>query len=172
MRELPCARESSARIALPEIPFLRYKGSVRPSQKKPSKPMLLKKRTLLSLFAFGLIVSLLLALTTSSRAQKDPAAKDNTSGTTLAKAPFVAGPAIASRAIGFGETRPVREFASQDLQTDAVLVQAEAEEINPLNSGEQKKPDPNAPAQKDGALQASWTLKDGFTLKAPTIPSP
>ncbi len=83
-------------------------------------------------------------------------------------APFIAPAPVVSRAVGFAETKPVREIMAESGEVDAVLVQ-QAEEINELNSFDYAKPDPNAPKQYDGALQSSFGPDGHFKI---TIPGP
>src|ERR1051325_3769361 len=62
---------------------------------------------------------------------------------------------IVGHAVGFAETGPLRELIARNPQFDSALV-GEGDEINELNSGDFGKPNPNAPPQKDGALQSSF----------------
>src|SRR6266567_476270 len=62
---------------------------------------------------------------------------------------------IVGHAVGFAETGPLRELIARNPQFDSALV-GEGEEINELNSGDFGKPNPNAPPQRDGALQSSF----------------
>ena len=74
--------------------------------------------------------------------------------------------AIVGRAVGFAETRPVRELMAKVDQVDREL-QEEDEEINELNTVFNRKPNPHAPAQKDGALQSSFGPDGQFKLNIP-----
>ncbi|HMG04614.1 MAG TPA: hypothetical protein VK581_04085, partial [Chthoniobacterales bacterium] len=77
---------------------------------------------------------------------------------------------IIRHAVGFAETKPLRELAAAIGPSDLELTK-EAEEINELNTdGPFGTPNPNAPIQKDGALQFSWgKIPSGST---PNIPTP
>ena len=76
--------------------------------------------------------------------------------------------AVVGHAVGFAETRPVRELMASASQTDREL-QEEAEEKNELNTVFNRKANPHAPAQSDGALQSSFGPVALFKLN---IPSP
>src|SRR5215831_9853262 len=98
------------------------------------------------------------------QAQKSPSAKTSSGGhAQLASSVAVVGPAV-----GFAETRPVRELMASISQTDREL-QEKAEEKNELNTVFNRKANPHAPAQKDGALQSSFGPVSLFKLN---IPSP
>src|SRR6476620_2331843 len=88
---------------------------------------------------------------------------------TSAKAPSGGHAQLASSvAVGFAETRPVRELMASISQTDREL-QEKAEEKNELNTVFNRKANPHAPAQSDGALQSSFGPVSLFKLN---IPSP
>src|SRR4029434_5086068 len=76
--------------------------------------------------------------------------------------------AVVGHAVGFAETRPVRELMASANQTDREL-QEQAEEKNELNTVFNRKANPHAPAQSDGALQSSFGSVNLFKLN---IPSP
>jgi hypothetical protein len=76
--------------------------------------------------------------------------------------------AIVGHAVGFAETRPVRELMASVSQIDREL-QGEDEEKNELNTVFNRKANPHAPAQSDGALQSSFGPDGHFHLN---IPSP
>src|SRR6266487_7092591 len=78
------------------------------------------------------------------QAQKSPSAKASSSG----HAQLASNVAVVGRAVGFAETRPVRELMAQVGQVDLEL-QRETEEMNELNTVFDRKPNPHAPAQKD-----------------------
>ena len=69
-------------------------------------------------------------------------------------------------AVGFAATRPRGERMARVDQVARVL-QEQAEEINELNTGFIRKPNPNAPIQKDGALQSSFGPDGHFKLNIP-----
>ncbi len=73
---------------------------------------------------------------------------------------------IVGHAVGFAETKPLRELAAQEAHVDFELA-GEGEEINEQNAGDFGTPNPQAPPQKDGALQSS--VPKDFT---PRIPAP
>ena len=95
-------------------------------------------------------------------AQKPTSAKASSDGHAqlVSKAPIV------GRAVGFAETRPVRELMAEAGQTDREL-QGENEEINELNTVIVRKPDLHAPPQRDGALQSSFGPDGRFKLNIP-----
>src|SRR5438093_2163439 len=97
------------------------------------------------------------------QAQKSPSAKASSGG----HAQLASNVAVVGRAVGFAETRPVRELMAQAGQVDLEL-QRETEEMNELNTVFNRKPNPHAPAQKDGALQSVF----GPGLFKVNIPSP
>src|SRR5882724_8444769 len=97
------------------------------------------------------------------QAQKSPSAKTSSGG----HAQLASSVAVVGHAVGFAETRPVRELMSQVDQVDREL-QEKAEEMNELNTVFNRKPNPHAPAQKDGALQSVF----GPGLVKLNIPSP
>jgi hypothetical protein len=98
------------------------------------------------------------------QAQKATSAKASSGG----HAQLVSNVAVVGRAVGFAETRPVRELMAKVDQVDLEL-QREAEEINELNTVFHRKPNPHSPAQKDGALQSAFGSDGHFKLN---IPSP
>ena len=98
------------------------------------------------------------------QAQKPTSAKASSGG----HAQLASSAAVVGHAVGFAETRPVRELMAQVDQVDREL-QEQAEEINELNTVFVRKPNPNAPIQKDGALQSSFGPDGHFRLN---IPSP
>ena len=98
------------------------------------------------------------------QAQKAPPAKASSGG----HAQLASNVAIVGRAVGFAETRPVREIMAQVDQVDREL-QGENEEINELNMVIKRKPNSHAPPQRDGALQSSFGPDGRFRLN---IPSP
>ena len=98
------------------------------------------------------------------QAQKATSAKASSGG----HAQLASNVAVVGRAVGFAETRPVRELMAKVDQVDLEL-QREAEEINELNTVFHRKPNPHSPAQKDGALQSSFGPDGHFKLN---IPSP
>ncbi len=75
--------------------------------------------------------------------------------------------ATVGHAVGFAETRPVREIMAEINQVDFELKQ-QVEEMNELNTVFNRKPNPHAPAQKDGALQSSFGTDGHFHLNIPT----
>ena len=96
------------------------------------------------------------------QAQKAPPAKAPSAG----HAQLASQVAIVGRAVGFAETRPVRELMAQAGQADREL-QEKNEEINELNMTIKRKPNPYAPPQRDGALQSSFGLDGRFKLNIP-----
>ena len=96
------------------------------------------------------------------QAQKATSAKASSSG----HAQLASNVAVVGRAVGFAETRPVRELMAKVDQVDLEL-QQEAEEINELNAVFHRKPNPHSPAQKDGALQSSFGPDGRFKLNIP-----
>ena len=98
------------------------------------------------------------------QAQKSTSAKASSGG----HAQLASRVAIVGRAVGFAETRPVRELMAEVGQVDREL-QGENEEINELNTVIIRQPNPHAPPQKDGALQSSFGPDGRFKLN---IPSP
>ena len=97
-------------------------------------------------------------------AQKSTSAKASSGG----HAQLASRVAIVGHAVKFAETRPVRELMTEAGQVDRAL-QGEKEEINELNTVIVRQPNPNAPSQKDGALQSSFGPDGRFKLN---IPSP
>src|SRR5882724_3716550 len=97
------------------------------------------------------------------QAQKPTSANASSGG----HAQLASSVAVVGHAVGFAETRPVRELMAQVDQVDREL-QREAEEMNELNTVFSRKPNPHAPAQKDGALQSVF----GPGLFKVNIPSP
>ena len=96
------------------------------------------------------------------QAQKSPPAKASSGG----HAQLASKVAIVGRAVGFAETRPVRELMAEAGQVDREL-QEENEEINELNTVIKRKPNPHAPPQRDGALQSSFGPDGRFKLNIP-----
>ncbi len=97
------------------------------------------------------------------QAQKSPPVKTSPGG----HAQLASRVATVGRAVAFAETRPVREIMDQIDQVDRELLQ-EGEEVNELNAGFVRIPNPNAPTQKDGALQSSFGPDGRFKLNIPT----
>lgn len=77
-----------------------------------------------------------------------------------------AGAPIVGRAVGFAETVALRDLVSDEPQNE-VARKGEDEEMNPLNTGDYAKPDPNAPQQTDGALQSSFGPDGHFKINIP-----
>jgi len=75
---------------------------------------------------------------------------------------------VVGHAVGFAETRPVRELMASMSQIDLEL-REKLEEKNELNTVFNRKANPHAPAQSDGALQSSFGSVSLFRLN---IPSP
>jgi len=75
---------------------------------------------------------------------------------------------VIGHAVGFAETRPVRELMDQASKVDLELKE-ELEEKGELNTVFNRKTNPHSPAQKDGALQSSFGPDGRFKLN---IPSP
>src|SRR5438046_9768496 len=98
------------------------------------------------------------------QAQKPTSAKAASGG----HAQLTSSVAVVGHAVGFAETRPVRELMASVSQTDREL-QEKAEEKNELNTVFNRKANPHAPAQSDGALQSSFGSVSLFKLN---IPSP
>src|SRR6266446_594223 len=98
------------------------------------------------------------------QAQKSPPAKASSSG----HAQLASNVAVVGRAVGFAETRPVRELMAQVDQVDRELLE-EGEEVNELNTVFNRQPNPHAPPQQDGALQSTFGPDGHFKLN---IPSP
>src|SRR6476646_8500970 len=112
--------------------------------------------TFLALLAVVFIVGI-------GQAQKSPAAPAPAgSHATLASNVPVVG-----HAVGFAETRPVRELMSQVSAVDLELKE-ELEEKGELNTVFNRKANPHAPAQKDGALQSLFGPDGRFQLNIPT----
>lgn len=78
----------------------------------------------------------------------------------------ISGP-IHSQAVGFAETQAVRDMPSVDLPAPDAVIPLRGEEVNEFNSFDIFTPNPNAPKQYDGALQARWTPDRGFTMDIP-----
>ena len=95
-------------------------------------------------------------------AQKSPSAK----ASAASHAQLANTVAKVGHAVGFAETRPVREIMAEVNQVDSELKQ-EAEEMNELNTVFVRKPNPNAPPQRDGALQSSFGPDGRFHLNIP-----
>ena len=74
---------------------------------------------------------------------------------------------IIGHAVGFAETKPARELAAPAALIDAQF-RGEARELNERNTRFVRRPKPNAPPQKDGALQSSWVR----IPSTPNIPAP
>ncbi|MGI8821576.1 MAG: hypothetical protein ACR2ID_12020, partial [Chthoniobacterales bacterium] len=53
---------------------------------------------------------------------------------------------VVGRAVGFAETKALRDLVADEAQNEVVR-KDEQEEMNPLNTGDFAKPDPNAPQQ-------------------------
>src|SRR5438132_4405874 len=98
------------------------------------------------------------------QAQKPTSARASSGG----HASLTSSLAVVGHAVGFAETRPVRELMASVSQTDREL-QEKAEEKNELNTVFNRKANPHAPAQSDGALQSSFGSVSLFKLN---IPSP
>jgi hypothetical protein len=96
------------------------------------------------------------------QAQKSPPAKTTSAG----HAKLGSNVPIVGRALRMVETRPVRELMAEASRVDLELKQ-EAEEMNELNTVFVRRPNPNAPAQKDGALQSSFGPDGRFKLNIP-----
>ena len=75
---------------------------------------------------------------------------------------------MVGHAVGFAETRPVRELMASAGQVDREL-QEEAEEKNELNTVFNRKPNPHAPAQRTAHCSL---LLDRMALFKLNIPSP
>ena len=75
---------------------------------------------------------------------------------------------VVGHAVGFGETKPVRELAGMETLIDQE-VKEKAEEINELNVKFVRNERADAPVQKDGALQSSFGTDGRFKIN---IPSP
>src|SRR6476646_4366697 len=73
---------------------------------------------------------------------------------------------VIGHAVGFAETRPVRELMDQVSKVDLELKE-ELEEKGELNTVFDRKANPHAPAQKDGALQSSFGPDGRFQLNIP-----
>ena len=100
----------------------------------------------------------------TGHAQKPTLTKTSSGG----HAQLASNVAVVGHAVGFAETRPVRELMASVSQIDREL-QEQAEEKNELNTVFNRKANPHAPAQSDGALQASFGPDGHFHLN---IPSP
>ena len=96
------------------------------------------------------------------QAQKSPPAKAPAAD----HAQLASKVAIVGQAVGFAETRPVRELMAEAGQADRELVE-ENEEINELNTVFHPKRNPHAPPQKDGALQSSFGPDGRFRFEIP-----
>src|SRR5438094_10631041 len=83
------------------------------------------------------------------QAQKPTSANASSGG----HAQLASSVAVVGHAVGFAETRPVRELMSQVDHVDREL-QEKAEEMNELNTVFDRKPNPHAPAPKDDALHS------------------
>src|SRR2546430_11124472 len=98
------------------------------------------------------------------QAQKLRSAKRPSGG----RAKLASSVAVVGHAVGFAETRPVRELMASMSQIDREL-REKLEEKNELNTVFNRKANSHAPAQSDGALQSSFGSVSLFTLN---IPSP
>src|SRR6266550_5677891 len=98
------------------------------------------------------------------QAQKPTSAKAASGG----HAQLTSSVAVVGHAVGFAETRPVRELMASMSQIDREL-REKLEEKNELNTVFNRKANPHAPAQSDGALQSSFGSVSLFKLN---IPSP
>jgi hypothetical protein len=74
---------------------------------------------------------------------------------------------VVGTAVRSGASRPARELPGRDLDTVDPGAVRQAREINKLNTSFNRRPRADAPVQKDGALQASWTPREGFQLSIP-----
>src|SRR5438093_13463846 len=97
------------------------------------------------------------------QAQKPTSAKAPSGG----HAQLTSSVAVVGHAVGFAETRPVRELMSSVSQTDREL-QEKAEEKHELNTVFNRKANPHAPAQSDGALKSSFGSVSVFKLSIPS----
>lgn len=82
------------------------------------------------------------------------------------QAPIASAIPVVGRAVGFAETRALRDLVADEAQNEVVR-KDEQEEMNPLNTGGIAKPDPNAPQQTDGALQSSFGPDGHFKINIP-----
>ncbi len=82
------------------------------------------------------------------------------------QAPIASVIPVVGRAVGFAETRALRDLIADQPQNEVVRKE-EQEEKNPLNTGDFAKPDPNAPEQTDGALQSSFGPDGHFVINIP-----
>ncbi|MGI8435394.1 MAG: dockerin type I domain-containing protein [Chthoniobacterales bacterium] len=73
---------------------------------------------------------------------------------------------VIGHAVGFAETRPVREIMAQSDAVDLELKE-QAEEINELNTDFVRTKKADAPAQKDGALQSAFGPNGHFKINIP-----
>lgn len=74
---------------------------------------------------------------------------------------------MVGRPVGFAETKSVRQLMSEATAVDS-LPEGEKEIMGELNSVFDRQVDPNAPAQRDGALQSTIFGPDGhFILNIP-----
>lgn len=105
----------------------------------------------------------------NGQAQKLTATKASSGG----HARLASNVAVGGRAVSFAETRPVRELMEEINQTEQAA-SGEGESVNELNSVFPRRANPNAPAQKDGALQTSFIANGHYQLNFPAlnIPSP
>ncbi|MGI8819796.1 MAG: carboxypeptidase-like regulatory domain-containing protein, partial [Chthoniobacterales bacterium] len=62
--------------------------------------------------------------------------------------------------------KALRDLVADEAQNEVVR-KDEQEEMNPLNTGDFAKPDPNAPQQTDGALQSSFGPDGRFKINIP-----
>ena len=82
------------------------------------------------------------------------------------KAQIASNVPIVGRAVGFAETRPVREIMAAGDSVDLELKE-KAEEINELNTVFDRKLRADAPPQKDGALHSSFGKDGRFRINIP-----
>ncbi|MEO7367324.1 MAG: dockerin type I domain-containing protein [Gemmatimonadaceae bacterium] len=82
------------------------------------------------------------------------------------QAPIASAIPVVGRAVAFAETRPLRDLIA-DLPQNEVERKEEQEEMNPMNTGDFAKADPNAPEQTDGALQTSFGPDGHFKINIP-----
>ncbi len=75
---------------------------------------------------------------------------------------------IVGHAVGFAETKPLRELVAEQTTVDFELA-GEGREINEQNAGDFGTPNPQAPVQKDGALQSSVAKSPTPNIPAPSL---
>ena len=117
----------------------------------------------LFLVAFLTLVGLAFLLVRPGLAEKPKAAKADAGP----RAPIASNVPIVGRAVGFAETKPLRELAMFSEAVDLELKE-KAEEINELNTVFERTPKPNAPVEKDGVLQSSFGADGHFKINIPT----